>query len=90
MDLHLAEELVEGGDQLVGRKELRQRGEVHDVGIQDADVAVALHKQILELGDLPGLRLFALTSGDTSAAAQCYYLQITKRSERYRLCAQLG
>ena len=30
------EELVEGGDELGGRQLLRQRGEVHDVRVQDA------------------------------------------------------
>ena len=37
-----SEELVEGGHQVVRGQGLRQRGEVHDVGVQDTYVVVAL------------------------------------------------
>ena len=41
-----SEELVEGGHQVVRGQGLRQRGEVHDVGVQDTYVVVALEYRV--------------------------------------------
>ncbi len=43
--IEFPEELVESEDQLVGGQGLREGGEVHDIGVQDAHVVVALQSR---------------------------------------------